>query len=200
MIKEIDAKGLACPAPVIQTKNAVENTSPAIIRVIIDNEAAKQNILRFLESAKYNTSCENKEECFIITGTISKKYEKEHTPERNEPLGNARKIMVMVSSDRLGTGDNNLGFKLMENYIKTLKEMGRELWRLILVNSGVRLAIKDSTVLNDLKNLKSNGCSILVCGTCLSHFDILDKKEVGEITNMLDIVTSMQLADTVINI
>jgi hypothetical protein len=37
-------------------------------------------------------------------------------------------------------------------------------------------------------------------GTCLNHFDILDKKEVGETTNILDIVTAMQLADKVINI
>jgi hypothetical protein len=41
---------------------------------------------------------------------------------------------------------------------------------------------------------------ILVCGTCLTHFDLLKRKQVGVTTNMLDIVTAMQLADKVINI
>ena len=55
-------------------------------------------------------------------------------------------------------------------------------------------------VLEDLKAYESEGLAILVCGTCLDHFDLLEKKRVGETTNMLDIVTAMQLADRVINI
>ena len=41
---------------------------------------------------------------------------------------------------------------------------------------------------------------ILVCGTCLNHLNLLEKKMVGETTNMLDIVTAMQLADKVVNL
>jgi hypothetical protein len=36
-----------------------------------------------------------------------------------------------------------------------------------------------------------------VCGTCLTHFDLMDQKAIGQTTNMLDIVTAMQLADKV---
>jgi len=78
--------------------------------------------------------------------------------------------------------------------------MGDELWRLVFINNGVKLTIEDAETLEDLKELAENGIHILVCGTCLTHFDLMDKKKVGETTNMLDIVTSMQLADTVINI
>ncbi len=78
--------------------------------------------------------------------------------------------------------------------------MGDELWCLVFVNNGVRLTAIDSEVLADLKELDNSETHILVCGTCLNHFDLLDKKQVGETTNMLDIVTSMQLADKVINI
>ena len=78
--------------------------------------------------------------------------------------------------------------------------MGDELWRLVFVNNGVKLAIKDSEVLPILKEYEKDGLYILVCGTCLTHFNLLDKKQVGETTNMLDIVTAMQLADKVINI
>ena len=78
--------------------------------------------------------------------------------------------------------------------------MGDELWRLVFVNNGVRLTLENSQVLPDLKGLQENGVLILVCGTCLDHFNLLDKKQVGETTNMLDIVTAMQLADKVISV
>ena len=78
--------------------------------------------------------------------------------------------------------------------------MGPELWRLVFINNGVKLTIDGSEVLKDLKQYEESGLTILVCGTCLNHFNLLDQKQVGETTNMLDIVTAMQLADKVINI
>jgi selenium metabolism protein YedF len=88
----------------------------------------------------------------------------------------------------------------MVNFLRTLKEMGGELWRLVFVNNGVKLTIDGLEVLEDLKAYESAGLKILVCGTCIDHFNILEKKQVGETTNMLDIVTAMQLADKVINL
>ena len=108
--------------------------------------------------------------------------------------------MVMVTADRMGHGDDDLGAKLMVSYVKTLTEMGPDLWRLVFVNNGVKLTIAGSPVLEDLKALAAGRVHILVCGTCLSHFRLLDQKEVGETTNMLDIVTAMQVADKVITI
>lgn len=111
-----------------------------------------------------------------------------------------RKIMVMVGTDRLGHGDDTLGAGLLRNFLKTLPEMGPDLWRLVLVNNGVTLSAAGSDAVPVLQGLVKNGVTVLVCGTCLEHFKLLAKKEVGETTNMLDIVTSMQLADSVINI
>ena len=108
--------------------------------------------------------------------------------------------MVVCTTDRMGFGDDELGLKLMVNFIRTLKEMGQDLWRLVFVNNGVKLTVDGSDVLQDLKEYQKNGLIILVCGTCLDHFKLLDDKKVGETTNMLDIVTAMQLADKVINI
>ena len=116
------------------------------------------------------------------------------------PESDQKKIMIMCTTDRIGFGDDVLGLNLMVNFIGTLKEMGPELWRLVLVNNGVKLTIEDSDGLPDLKELENSGVRILVCGTCLDHFKLIEKKQVGETTNMLDIVTSMQLADKVINI
>ena len=107
--------------------------------------------------------------------------------------------MVMCATDRIGFGDEELGLKLMVSFLRTLKEMGPDLWRLVFVNNGVKLTVDGSEVVGDLKTLEDNGLKILVCGTCLNHFNLLDKKQVGETTNMLDIVTAMQLADKMIN-
>jgi selenium metabolism protein YedF len=100
----------------------------------------------------------------------------------------------------MGRGDEELGGKLMINFLKTLKEMGTDLWRLVFVNNGVKLTLEDSEILPDLQTYEKEGLHILVCGTCLNHFGLLEKKQVGETTNMLDIVTAMQLADKVINL
>jgi hypothetical protein len=68
------------------------------------------------------------------------------------------------------------------------------------VNNGVKLTIEGSAVLGTLQEYEHEGLHILGCGTCLNHFGLLEKKRVGETTNMLDIVTSMQLADKVVGV
>jgi len=106
----------------------------------------------------------------------------------------------MCAGDRIGFGDDALGLALMVNFLRTLKEMGDELWRLVFLNNGVKLTIDGSEVLRDLQQYEEDGLKIMVCGTCLNHFNLLERKQVGETTNMLDIVTAMQLADKVISI
>jgi selenium metabolism protein YedF len=123
-----------------------------------------------------------------------------HPLESAAPETGSSKIMVMCATDRMGFGDDELGLKLMLSFLRTLKEMGPDLWRLVFVNNGVKLTIDGSEVLDDLKGYENGGLKILVCGTCLTHFNLLERKQVGETTNMLDIVTAMQLADKVITI
>jgi selenium metabolism protein YedF len=198
-MKEIDARGLACPAPVLQTKTALQQGHPGNVQVVVDNAAAQQNVQRFLESQGFETRLEQVGGDYRVVGSCD--------PARTEPPQPVEvkrvaetKIMVLCASDRLGFGDDDLGRKLMVNYLRTLKEMGRDLWRLVLVNNGVKLAIAGSEVLKDLQAYEAAGLKILVCGTCLDHFGLLEHKQVGETTNMLDIVSAMQLADKVITI
>lgn len=199
MLKQLDCRGLACPAPVLQTKEAMEKNHLDIIKVVVDNEASKQNVSRFMESQNLEVAVEQEGNDFHITGKRQKEVShKAPVAERFEK--EKKKIMVMIATDRMGYGDDVLGRKLMTSFVKTLEEMGDELWRLVFVNNGVKLTIEGSEILPVLKDYKAEGLQILVCGTCLTHFDLLDKKQVGETTNMLDIVTAMQLADKVINI
>jgi selenium metabolism protein YedF len=198
-MKEIDVRGLACPAPVLQTKAALQAGRLHSVRVIADNAAAQQNVQRFLESQGFFTVLEQNRADYVVVGSCDSASSGQLQPAPAS-LAGAKKILVMCATDRIGYGDDVLGLKLMVNFLRTLKEMGDELWQLVFVNNGVKLTIEGSEVLGDLKDYEKEGLKIRVCGTCLEHFDLLERKQVGETTNMLDIVTAMQLADTVITI
>lgn len=198
-MKEIDARGLACPAPVLQTKAVLQSDNPNRVKVLVDTAASQQNVQRFLESQGFRTTLEHDGTDYLITGSsdTSRAEKPQPAPEKKSE---GKKILVMCATDRIGFGDDALGLKLMHSFIRTLKEMGNELWRLVFVNNGVKLTIDESAVVEDLQIYEQEGLTILVCGTCLDHFALLERKQVGETTNMLDIVTAMQLADKVINI
>jgi selenium metabolism protein YedF len=119
---------------------------------------------------------------------------------RTEERQDAKKILVVLATDSLGQGDEELGRKIVVNFIRTAKEMGDDLWRLVLLNGGVKLAVEGSEVLPQLQELADAGLGILVCGPCLKTFNLFEKRQVGELTSMVDIITSMQIADKVISL
>lgn len=203
MSQTINCIDLQCPAPVLKTKEYLEQNPATHIQVIVDNDAAVENVTRFLDFNKFKVSVEsNATGHSIITGNRDSKDIHPMTSvtgTSQQSNKDYQKIMIMVASDTLGHGNSELGAKLMVNFINTLKEIGPDLWRLVFVNHGVRLATKQSPVLEALLELETSGVSILVCGACLTHLELMKEKKVGETTNMLDIITSMQLADKVIN-
>lgn len=198
-MKIIDCRGLACPAPVLRAKEAIDKDGLTEFTVLVDNEAARQNVSRLLASQGFDATADQDNGVFMVSGK-----KKEETGCQVCSTGPAvhetQKIMVMITSDCMGKGDDELGSKLMAGFLKTLKEMGHDLWRLVFINSGVKLTVEGSSVLVPLNELKDQGALILVCGTCLTHFNMMDKLQAGEVTNMLDIVTAMQVADKVITI
>ena len=194
----LDCRGLACPNPVIKTKELVDRGDVKQLTVLVDNPAAQENVSRFLQRAGYETKTEAQGDSVAITGSRTGAGTCQvFVPAAEEA---PRKILVLMGSDTLGRGDDFLGGKLLGNFIATLKEMGPDLWCVVMLNAGVKLAVAGSEVLPGLKNLEQSGVRLLVCGTCLNHFKLLEAKQVGETTNMLDIVTAMQLADKVITL
>ncbi|WP_136799242.1 sulfurtransferase-like selenium metabolism protein YedF [Desulfosediminicola ganghwensis] len=201
MAKEIDACGLTCPAPVLLVKDVVEKEELSELRVIVDNAASSENVTRFLNSRGYSVTSVADKGNSILTASFDGQQRAEKVQQAaTDVTQETRKNVVLIMTDRMGQGDDELGKKLMINYIKTLKEMGPELWQIIFVNSGVKLTVKSSPVVEELRNYQSEGVTILACGTCLEHYDLLAQKEVGDTTNMLDIVMATQLADKVITL
>jgi selenium metabolism protein YedF len=198
--EKVDCRGMACPNPVLKAKEIIERGNIERLSVTVDNPAAKENVSRFLARMGYEVSLSEEGGAFNVTGTKEESMAACEVMEEPKPEGPESKIAVLVGTDRMGKGDDMLGQKLITSFVGTLKEMGPELWRLILLNGGVKLTVEGSECLPALQAIEKEGTNILVCGTCLNHFELLEKKQVGETTNMLDIVTAMQLADKVISI
>jgi selenium metabolism protein YedF len=194
----LDCRGLTCPHPVIKTKELTDRGDLQQITVLVDNPAAQENVSRFLQRAGFQVQVEGQGDTLAIIGSRAAAETCEVLVEKPEEA--PRKILVLIGADRLGRGDAVLGAKLMASFIATLKEMGPELWCVVLLNAGVKLAVAGSQVLGGLLDLEQSGVRLLVCGTCLNHFQLLEAKQLGETTNMLDIVTAMQLADHVITL
>lgn len=201
MGKTIDACGLTCPAPVLLVKDSVEQTNEQEITVLVDNAASLENVSRFLTSRGFTVNDSEEGGVFKLEARNDGKTS-DVTPTKTTTSRQAaeQKILVLVASDTLGTGDDALGEKLMIAYIKTIKEIGPDLWQLIFINGGVKLTTESSPVLQELQEYEKSGVIIFACGTCLEHFNLTSLKKVGGTTNMLDIVTATQLADKVITI
>lgn len=52
---EVDARGLSCPEPVVRTKKAFEKKNDSF-SVLVDNETAKENVVRFCNNRKAKTN------------------------------------------------------------------------------------------------------------------------------------------------
>ena len=203
----LDCTGLPCPQPVLKCRQCVDAEAPARLVVVVDNEPAKENVSRYLQTRGYAVVAAPEGDRFLVTA-ISGSDETGHTEECEvcQVLGDAelnraaRTTAVFLTADRVGRGDDELGGKLMVNFLATLPELGASLTRMILVNSAVKLACEGSPCLEKLQALAGSGVKILVCGTCLGHFGLMEQKRVGETTNMLDVVTGLHLADKIIQI
>jgi selenium metabolism protein YedF len=201
----IECQGLPCPQPVLKAKKIIEKESPTTISVVVDNEAAKINVSRFLGTQQYETTVENKGDAIVVTGIreeVTSEGCKACEIMSDSELNSVeqQKVLIFLASNVMGEGDDELGSKLMYNFLLTLKELGDELWRIVMVNGGVKLATQNSACLELLQQLEKDDVSVLVCGTCLEHFNLTQECGVGEVTNMLDIVTSFQLATKTIRV
>ena len=197
----LDCKGHPCPQPVLKTRAYIlAHPEAETFSVVVDNRASAENVMRFLESQGFQSRLEESSNEFVITAYQSCTVSAPETSALQKAAPDATQTLVVIVNDVIGNGDRELGAKLMLNFLKTLSEMGESLWRIILLNDGVRLSIEGAETLPVLQQLASDGVSILVCGTCLNYYQLLEKKQVGETTNMLDVVTSMQLAAKIIHL
>ena len=200
-MKLLNCRGMACPQPVIRSRELVD-AGTAELEVLVDNEPAAENVERFLRGRGYSVDrAKEGDGLWRLTARAGEGAAVGANPVRAETasgLGREAGTLVLITTESLGRGDEGLGEKLMTNFLATLPELGSRLWRLVLLNGGVKLAARPGPALEALQSLAQSGVSVLVCGTCLAHYGLLETKAVGETSNMLDIVTSLDLADKII--
>ena len=192
MTIKVDARGLACPLPVVKTKKALEEIDEGDITVIIERLEGSQNVQRYADSQKCSYEVEEKDGLFYIHIHKAKK-------ETDEVLRNSSNI-VLITTDRLGTGSEELGKILMKAFLNTLWDASPRPEKILFMNDGVRLTVEGSDVLDTLHLLENEGVEIYSCGTCLAYYELTDKLDVGQVTNMYETVESLLSSDKVIKI
>ena len=198
----IDCKGLACPMPVIKTKKYFDLEDSKEALVIVDNEVAKNNILRLAKGINLNSSFIEEEGLYKIQ--LSRGEIKDvKVSNANEGLDNISvpsAPTILVATNLLGNGDDRLGETLMKVYINTLVESEILPENLIFINGGVKLTCTGSDVLDSLNSLKEKGVNIISCGACLDFYNLKDELKVGEIGNMYQIIDLMNRSGNTIKL
>lgn len=191
----IDCKGLNCPTPVINTKKYFDNLESGIGVVIVDNEVAKNNVAKFAQGNGFTYEVEVKEEnLFYITIT---KGEAKAEAVNLENTNAKEKFTIVIGSDKLGNGDDELGVALMKSYLFALSEAEIIPDNLLFLNGGVKLVVEGALTLDSIKRLKERGVNIQSCGLCLDFYGLKENIAVGEITNMYAIVEMMNNGKTI---
>jgi selenium metabolism protein YedF len=191
----IDCRGLACPQPVITTKQALEQFKGGELIVIVDSVTSCNNVERFAHNQGCSVEIKEQGQDFYLH---IQKPSGEHDEKATGTGQKEKKVVVYINSQLLGGGDEALGSFLMKAFLKTLLDLEPKPSRLILVNSGVQLAAEGSKVLETLQGLSKKGVEITCCGTCIDFYELKGKIGIGLISNMYDIIQSMLEADRVI--
>lgn len=203
-MREIDARGLNCPQPVILAKNAMKEISEGTIKVLVDNDTAKENLRKFAGNNGFGIEIEGKGQDFFVF--LTKGVGEANIPnllEDEESLNcepRKKGTVVVLKSDRFGAGAEDLGTLLMKSYTFALSESVELPAAMLLLNGGVKLACEGSAVVENLKKIMESGTEIFCCGTCLDFFNLKEKQLVGEVGNMYMFIEKMNSAAKVITI
>ena len=203
MMIKVNAMGDACPLPVVKAKNAIKELGGAgTVEVKVDNEIAVQNLGKMAQQKGYGFSSEKVADgeynVTLEVGEAAAATGVEDIPEVCAVPAGKKKVVVAVNSNRMGTGNDELGAVLIKGFLFALTQQDELPSAVLFYNGGATLTTEGSASLEDLKNLAAQGVEILTCGTCLNYYGLTDKLAVGEVTNMYSIVEKLVTADVVV--
>ena len=208
----VDARGLACPLPVVNAKRAAdEMKNGGVLEVLVDNEIAVQNLQKFARQKGYAVSGEKTAEKeyrvliqvdggseAVVDGVVQDRTMAEAEDIACAPDARKSGMVIVLSANVMGTGDEKLGTSLMKAFVFAVTKQDMLPETILCYNTGAYLTCEGSDSLEDLKALEAEGVKVLTCGTCLDFYGIKDKLAVGSVTNMYEIVEIMENAGSVI--
>jgi len=199
----IDTKGQKCPVPIIEMKKALrESQKGETFMVITDNKTAFSNISRFLNDNKIRFSVSDKsgEWTFNIVNETGENITTTAEDYCSDPIAHFEKgnYIIVLTSDKMGDGDEELGHLLISNFIKALKDLDRLPQKMVFYNKGVTLVTKSSPVIEHLMDLEKMGVELLLCATCVNHYSLEASIVTGTLSNMYTIAEVMASAGHII--
>lgn len=195
MPKIVNARGLACPQPVLLTKKAMGETDD--ILTIVDGPDQAENVARMARAAGWLVEVDGKEDGIYVR---AKRPAETPAPAGGPSAPAGGPLVLTVPEDIMGRGERELGTVLVRAFFHTLLEVRPRPDVIIFFNTGVRLVVEGSPVLEDLQALAEQGVQILACGTCLGYFDLKDKVAVGTVSNMYAIAETLLGAGRVVSL
>lgn len=198
MSKFIDAKGKACPMPVIIAKKEIDS-GVKFFEIEVDNKIAIENLKRLANSQGFKTIIKEENGNFKVnfSNGCEECEEVLNKTLRKKSLGN---WSIFISRETIGDESKELGKSLMKMFIYTISE-GEDLPKSILfMNGGVKVPTLNEQAVEHLKTLQDKGVELLVCGACLNFYGLEEKLGVGKISNMYAITNAMKEASKVITI
>ena len=192
MSQQIDARGKACPIPVVLARGAISQGESAFT-VRVDNPTAVENLKRLADNQGYTAQVQGGEGDFQVD------FRRSGAPAAPQaPAAGA--WTLLVGRDIVGDGSRELGSNLMQMFFYTLTQSDNPPATVIFVNSGVKLPTLDPQIPAHLQALLAGGCRVLVCGTCLNYYQLTDKLQAGTVSNMYDIVSALEEAGKVVSL
>ncbi len=200
----VDARGLACPLPVVKTKKAIENIDSGKVVAIVDNTVARDNIMKLAQGLSLPVDVVADGTDFILSimkgGGVAVAEPETGSEAAVLPERSGKNVVILFQADTIGRPEQELGDVLAKSFLYALTECTPTPRTLIFLNGGVRLTCTGSEALPSLKTLELQGVEILSCGTCLDYLELKDELEVGTVSNMFSIIEKLMAADKVITV
>lgn len=196
--------GKPCPMPVLEASKALAAPDRTGVTVLVDNTVATANLERLAANLGCAYACnsqgENHYRVTITKGDLSVPADAVLPEGKNMPALAAEGAAVLITSDQMGRGSEELGKILIKGFLFALAELSVPPKTLLFLNAGVKLAVEGANTLADLQVLAAKGVDILACGTCLNYYQLTDKLAVGQVTDMMGIASRLADADKVISL
>ncbi|MEG1649497.1 MAG: sulfurtransferase-like selenium metabolism protein YedF [Rikenellaceae bacterium] len=191
----IDARGLSCPQPLIETKKVIDKlTEKTDVEVLLDNDIAICNVEEYLSQLGITPRRDGNKICFTAGGDITINEGVATTCN----VKNGNDYAVVINTLTMGHGSDELGGILLKAFVSTLSQSDALPSHIIFYNEGVKCTIEGSGFVDVLRDMDSKGVTIIVCGTCVDYYGVKEKISVGIISNMYKIVQVMQSASKVV--
>lgn len=199
----IDTKGQLCPAPLIAAKRALKETAAGDSFIVLtDKRTSFDNLSRFLKDNKADFTVSESRGVWSITVTKTTGEPVQIKTEEycDSPVSHFQKgnFIVVISSDKMGEGDVELGHLLMTNFIKALKDLDELPRKIVFYNNGVKLVTNSSPAIEHLKDLEKMGVELILCATCVNHYSLGSEVRAGTVSNMYVIAEVMASAGNIV--